>query len=165
MYTLQGQVYPLADVLKTTLLLKEKNGHAFIGTRDSTLDIPVADAILKINPSVKASYLSEALGGVGSAVLMRVVGDLYIYAVYANQANRVTVFTLDADRLPMTPQLAAKVNGVKPHVAVGLLIDGIIARASLLLNGKEKWEEEDIGSDLVGFGSVEGPEDRKSATG
>lgn len=156
MFTLQGQVYPLADVLNTELTMLTKKGKTQLVTKGKVREVPVGDTFMTVLNTVKASFVSDDIGEVGSAVLMRVAGDLYIYACFTSQNNRATVFILDADKMPITPQVAAKINGKKPNVALDDLMPAIVARyaAPVLTDGT--WKKERLDADLVGFGKLSG---------
>lgn len=156
MFTLEGQVYPLADVLNTELTMLVKKGAAQLVTKGKVREVPVGDVAMSVLNTVKASFVSDNAGEVGSAVLMRVAGDLYIYTCYASQSNRATVFILDADKHAITPQVVANINGAKPHHAMDKLMPAAVARYTTTVSSVGEWEKELLDADIVGFGELSG---------
>jgi hypothetical protein len=163
MFTLQGQVYPLADILDTELTMIVKNNTAQLVTKGKVRDVAIGDTFMTVLNTVKASFVSDTVGEVGSAVLMRVAGDLYIYACYTSQNNRATVFILNADQHAITPQVAAKINGAKPHHAIDELMPAVVARYTSPVTALGEWEKELINADIVGFGKLSGNTETKGA--
>lgn len=163
MFTLEGQVYPLADVLDTELTMIVKKGKAQLVTKGKVRDVPVGDAFMTVLNTVKASFVSDAVGATGSAVLMRVAGDLYIYACYTSDINRATVFVLDADKHALTPQVVAKINGQKPHQAMTEMLPAAVARYGTTVSQIGEWEKELVDADIVGFGKLSGNSKTKGA--
>jgi hypothetical protein len=154
MLTLQGLVYPLADILGTELTLIVKGSGAQIVTVGPLGLIPLGpDITVPALCSVKASYVSDTPGAMGSGVLMRILGDLYVYACYVTENNTSTVFLLDADKMPMTPQVLSSVNQLKPNEAVRKLLPAVVARYTVCMSTTE-WEEEQLDADIVGFGRL-----------
>jgi len=164
MFTLQGQVYPLADVLDTELTMIVKGNTSQLVTKGEVRKVPVGDAFLTLINTVKASFVSDEIGSVGSAVLMRVAGDLYIYGCYASQNNRATIFILDAEKQAITPQVAAKINGASPHYAMRELLPAVVARYTSTVTSDSEWEKELVHADIVGFGKLSGESKTKAAS-
>lgn len=164
---IEHQVYPLADLLDMTLILDwslEGSVKPIISSGPSLRWVPMGGTALPLLCSVKAAYVCDKLPLPGSAVLMRVLGDLYLYVCYSSAERYVTVFLIDADKQHVGPTLLKKVNGKAPAVAAAALKPGVVARFGTK-EGEWEWEKEQVGADIVGFGKITNrkPRNKKEA--
>lgn len=149
-------VRPLVEALHLPMNHVAKNGKHFLtsaGVMSELSAMPISGSKLLLPMTVKASYLSESLSASGGWVLVRVVGDLYLFAMVGDMGV-TTVFVLDADKQPITPQTVAMLNGMAPLTALKLLYPNIVGRYSAAAN--KTWERERVDAYLVGFGTIFG---------